>query len=47
MKSKHFNFAFSATDDTSASVQRKGFVSASLPGNYIEIDRMVHFYHVQ
>lgn len=47
MKSEHLNSAFSTTDDTGTSVLRKGFASASLLGNYTEIDGMVHFYHVQ
>lgn len=47
MKSEHLNFAFGTTDDTSIPVLRKGFASASLLGNYIEIDGTVHFFHAQ
>lgn len=47
MKPKHLNFAFGTTDDTSPSVLRKEFVSASLLGNYGQIDGMVHFFQVQ
>lgn len=47
MKSKHLNFARGTTDDTSASALRRGFVNASLLGNYIEVDGMVCFSHVQ
>lgn len=47
MKSKHLNFAFGTTDDTSPSILRKDFVSASLLGNYREINGMVHFFQVQ